>query len=166
MTEIPVDEPGTPTGSRYSSDADVRLALGKFGNRLPTEVDVAAHGSMAHADVVDALSAAYPSGIPSFGGVGLEVVRWAEAKVAAASILAIVHASFPELADAPARMRADALATLSNGVAGYPAGSVTDPDDPTSPTPYAPSPRVSSFTPVSAFPDPYEDVRGLGIANL
>lgn len=143
----------------YTTVPDVVLVLGKIGPRLPAEIDVAAFVDMAHADVVDRLADVYTHGIPAFDGDGLQAVRWAEAKLAAAEILGIVRNMVNDVGDAPALLRAEVERTLAGGIVGYPPGSYTN--DPNVPgVPVTTRPQVSSATPTSMFPDPYEDRRG------
>lgn len=142
----------------YATIADVRTALGRIGNRLPAEIDVAAFLAMGHATVLERLRAAYgPDGPPAFTGDGLEVVRWAEAKTAAAAILEILRSQLDSVGDAPDRMRRSAEADLLGGVIGYPPGGV----DPDATGPLGPSaaqgPRTSSSGAYSLVPDPYGD---------
>lgn len=155
--------PFVAPGDPYASDADVLNALGTLGkgDRLPDWVDVASFRGIAHADVLDRLSRIYPDGVPVFVGPGLDVVRYAEAKLAAAEILEAIRVNLPDLGEAPDRLRSSAYAPLSDGVPGYPPGSTT-PGGEEDPRPVNTGPRVSSFTGVSAFPDPYAAVRGYG----
>lgn len=141
----------------YADDQDVKNALGALRDRLPSWVIVTDFRNMAHAEIVDRLGGAYPDGIPTFAGPGLDVVRYAEAKLAAAEILEAIRVNLPDLGDAPDRLRTSAFSAVDRGVTGYPAGSTdTDPGGTGTPTTSSSSPRVSSFTPLSAFPDPYE----------
>jgi hypothetical protein len=143
----------------YSTDDDVTNVLGNIGNRLPEWVTVADWRTLAHAEAVDMLAKVYPRGIPAFAGDGLVVVRYAEAKLAAAAILEAIRVNLPDLGDAPDQLREDAVRILSDGVIGYPADSelVDDDDNPETPSvPVQQAPVMSSFTPLSAFPDPYE----------
>lgn len=161
MPTIELNTPGydAPVDT-YATATDARNALGTLRDRLPSWVEVEAFVVMAHATVVDRLARPYPNGIPTFDGVGLHAVRYAEAKIAAAEILEAIRVNLPDLGDAPERMRAAAYETLDDGVVGFPPGSS---DDPGTPTPGAststPGPRVSSFTQLSAFPDPYGEAR-------
>lgn len=156
----------------YAAAGDVETTLGNLAGRLPADLSpIETWLSLAHAEVVDVLSQVYPNGIPPFaaGSDGREAVRWAEAKIAAAEILEAVRINLTDLGDVPTRLRDSALRTLADGVVGYPPGSTTtpDPDDPDGPgIVTSPRPRVSSYTPASAFPDPYESLRGYGIPNL
>lgn len=166
--EIPTAE-ASPLAP-FAADQDVRNVLGTIGNRLPAWVVISEFVDAAHATVLDRLSSTYPTSIPTFGGSGALVVRYAEAKLAAADILDAIRVNLPaETHDVPEQLRASALAVLSDGVVGYPAGSAdvdTDGDPATPGTPGAAGPRVSSFTSASAFPDPYEALRGDGIRYL
>lgn len=145
----------------YSTDADVRNSLGNLRDRLPAWVTIEEFRDLANALVVDELARTYPDGIPAFAGPGLAIVRFAEAKLAAAQILEALRVSLPDLGEAPDRLREDAYRSLSDGVVGYPAGSTDVPStDPLAPVRSStPGPRVSSFTPLSAFPDPYDEAR-------
>lgn len=144
----------------YATDPDVVSMLGTIGNRLPSWVTVATFRDLANAELVDRLAAVYPHGIPTFTGTGLEAVRWAEAKLAAAEILDAVRVNLPDLGDAPDRLRASVDRTLDGGIVGYPPGS-TDVEGGTPGEIASPTPRVSSYTPLSAFPDPYDAARGV-----
>jgi len=145
----------------YATDADVRNVLGQVGNRLPSWVVVSKYVAIAHATVVDRLAKVYPDGIPPFAGDAVDVVAFAEAKLAAAEILEAIRVNLPDLGDAPDRLRASAFSSMDDGVVGYPIGSVDVPGDGTTTpgTVSSPGPRLSSFTPLSAFPDPYEPAR-------
>lgn len=146
----------------YADEHDLTNALGTLGGRLPEWVELSTFLAVAHAEAVERLAAAYPNGIPRFTGVGFDVVRFAEAKLAAADLLDAIRVNLPELGDAPDRLRDAAYRSLDGGVAGYPAGStsVDDDGDPDTPaTSHTPGPLVSSFTALSAFPDPYEAAR-------
>ena len=143
----------------YASADDVRNVLGTIGNRLPAWVDLDVFLSAGHAEVVDRLAGVYPDGIPAFAGDGLTVVRWAEAKLTAADVLDAIRVQVDDLGDGPDRLRASAVAALSDGVVGYPPGSSGVDVDGTT-VPVSTSPRWSSYTPLSAFPDPYDAVRG------
>lgn len=145
----------------YASSGDVLTILGKIGPRLPIDVNVDALIGMAHAELVDRLAETYPSGIPTFEGDGLDAVRWAEAKLAAAEILEVVRVNLPEIGEAPDQLRASVDRTLSLGIVGYPPGSVDTPDGDGGSVPANAGPQVSSFTPASMFPDPYADLRGV-----
>lgn len=147
----------------YATDGNVNTILGSLAGRLPaTLAPVSEFLALAHTTVLDVLTDVYPAGVPEFASEGLLAVTWAEAKLAAAEILGAVRVNLPDLGDAPDRLRREAMATLSGGVVGYPAGSGSDPDNPT----VTAGPRVSSFTQASAFPDPYEALRGRGISGL
>lgn len=150
----------------YATDGNVNTILGNLAGRLPaTLAPLATFRDLAHATLTDALTEVYPNGIPEFAGVGLEALTWAEAKLAAAEILGAVRVNLPDLGDAPERLRREAMATVAGGVVGYPPGSSSDPANPGGVV-TTPGPRVSSFTPASAFPDPYDELRGLGISGL
>jgi len=157
------------TVTTYATDPDVLNFLGQIRNRLPEWIGTAELRApfleIAHSEVVDSLAAAYPQGVPSFTGAGRDVVRYAEAKLAAAQILDAVRVNLStDQLDAPDRLRSSAFLSLEGGVAGY------LPDTEQTPTPggggtgggtttTGPRPRVSSYTSLSAFPDPYEGVR-------
>lgn len=145
----------------FAADQDVRNVLGTVGNRLPAWIVIARYLSIAHATVVDRLARAYPNGIPTFEGDAADVVSFAEAKLAAAEILEAIRVNLPDLGDAPDRLRDSAFSSIDDGVVGYPIGSSDVPGgDPAAPAATStPGPRVSSFTPLSAFPDPYEPAR-------
>jgi hypothetical protein len=166
MPTVEIDPTPTPAGppsAPYSGDEDVRNALGNVRDRLPSWVVLEEFRELAHAMVLDRLAKVYPTQIPTFEGPGLVVVRFAEAKLAAAQILEAVRVNLPDLGEAPEQLRADAFAALDDGVIGYPVGSdsaVDDDDDPSTPSiPVSSTPRVSSYTPLSAFPDPYAEAR-------
>lgn len=142
----------------YSLDGDVTNALGTIGNRLPSWVTVETFRNMANAEILDRLARVYPDGIPTFEGPALEVVKYAEAKLAAAEILEAIRVNLPDLGDAPDRLRTSAYDAIGDGVVGYPPGSADTGSTSTPGQTSTPGPRVSSFTPLSAFPDPY----GLG----
>lgn len=150
--------------ANYAVDANVNTILGNLAGRLPAGLSpISEFLGLAHATVIDELSEVYPNGIPAFAGEGLLAVKWAEAKLAAAEVLSAVRVNLPaQLVDAPSRLKAEALATLRDGIVGYPAGSGGDPAHPTA----APAPRVSSFTQASAFVDPYDSLRDLGLSGL
>lgn len=154
------------TTARYAADDDVRTALGKYGQRLPTDLDLAGVGAMAHAELLDALAAVYPNGLPTFADDALEVVRWAEAKLAAAEVLSLLRVNYADLGDAPELMRSDALGRVRDGVIGYPPGSTSSDGGTGAPVAVSPGPRLTSFTPASAFPDPYDELRDAGIRYL
>lgn len=149
--------------ANYAADADVTNVLGTLGGRLPSWVVVGSYLSIAHAQVVDRLANVYPSGSPAFVGDGLTVVKYAEARIAAAEILEAIRVNLPDLGDAPDRLRAAAWASLDDGVVGYPPGSTDVPDGDGGVVTASSGPRVSSFTPLSAFPDPYEAARDAGV---
>lgn len=142
----------------YASEANVVTILGKLGPRLPAEIVVADHLAMAHATLTDRLARVYPRGLPEFADLGLDAVKWAEAKLAASTVLEAVRVSFPEMGNLPRQLRDDAFAAVDDGVVGYPPGSIDTPGSADTGT-YAPGPRVSSATPVSAFVDPYDALR-------
>lgn len=139
----------------YASPDDVRDVLGSLRDRLPAWVDLDRFLGIAHAELIDRLSVTYPDGVPTFVGAGGEIVRYAEAKIAAAEVLEAIRVNLPDLGDGPARLRESAETTIRDGVAGYPAG-VSTPGGDADPRPVNTGPRASSFTPLSAFPDPYE----------
>lgn len=146
----------------YALDADVRAVLGKLGSRLPADVDVDTHLAMSHATVSDKLRDVYGDTIPEFADEGLEVVRWAEAKIAGASVLSTLLLSLPAADRESVRMlRAEGFADLERGVPGYPIGGVVDPDGPDGPAvgsvPVGPQ---SSAGASSLFPSPYDVVLG------
>lgn len=147
----------------YASTDDVTGPLGSLASRLPAWVDRAVYLGMAHAQVVEALGDTYPQEIPTFEGPGLDVVKYAEAKLAAAEILSAIRVNLPADAQAvPEAMRAEALETLARPIVGYPVDEEVLDDDGDPDTPgiiVSSSPRISSFTPMSAFPDPYEAAR-------
>lgn len=147
----------------YASSTDVIRLLGTIGSRLPSWVNVDEFLAAAHAETADRLGRVYPDGdLPGFAGTGLAVVALAEAKIAAAEILEGIRVNLPDLGEAPDRLRASAHETLSRAIPGYPPGGdeLDDDGDPgTPPRIIPPSPRVSSFTPLSAFPDPYAAAR-------
>lgn len=143
----------------YATEANVTPLLGQLAGRLPGWVNVEEYLEIANAEVVEALGDVYPDNLPAFAGPGLAVVKLAEAKLATAAILSALRVNLPkEAQDVPEAMRAEALATLSNAVVGYPVGGVDVPGSPT-PRKVGNSPRHSSFTPMSAFADPYAAAR-------
>lgn len=136
----------------YASVEDVRVALGNLGNRLPATIDLDGHLGMAHAVVVDKLTDAYPGEIPTFTGPGLDVVRWAEARIAAADILDILRASTTTDSPVAETLRQTAYDTLDRGVPGFrPGGPTTTPGT----TPMPARPRVSHVATTTVFADPY-----------
>lgn len=148
----------------YASEPDVRAILGKLGSRLPADVDPATHLDMAHASITDRLRDVYgtgPDDVPDFAGDGLEVVRWAEAKLAAASVMSTLLLSLPAAdREAVTMLRAEAYGDLSRGIPGYPVGGV-DPDGAGPASSYPPGPSVSSgVSGSSLFPDPYDPTIG------
>lgn len=146
----------------YSADTDVVDQLGTLGTRLPGWVVVSTFRNIAHATITDRLGREYPDGIPLFSGASADVVRYAEAKLAAAEILEAIRVNLPDLGDAPDRLRASVEETLTGGIVGYPPGSAAvdvDGDPGTPGVAAVAGPRVSSFTPLSAFPDPYAPAR-------
>lgn len=155
-----------PNAYPLSTDQQVKDVLGPNGNRLPAWINVEAFRRMAGAEVVDQLANVYPNGLPTFAGAGLDAVTYAEAKLAAASILEAIRVNLPDLGDAPDRLRTSATLTLSGGVVGYPPGSETVDTGGGVPQSAAKGPRVSSFTPASAFPDPYAALRDAGVRYL
>lgn len=144
-----------------------------LGTRLPSSVDVPAHLGMAHARILDRLRHVYGNGnggtLPVFAGDGLEVIRWAEAKLAASSILSTLLVSLPEASrEAVVQLRAEAFGDLDGGVPGYaPGATPVDPDgvpsdDGTRPS-YAPSADLAAG---SLWPSPYDaDVFELGAST-
>ena len=157
MTETPPD-----VVAPYAAPADALLTLGPVGTRtLPAGIDVDAHVAMAHAQVMERLAEVYPNGLPTFTGVGREVVRWAEARLAGASLLDALRAHLGGDTTATATdLRVSALATLEGTIPGYPAGS-----GPTEPgaTPRPSLPRHTSTMVGSIVADPY--ARHIRIVN-
>lgn len=141
----------------YALDADVRAVLGKLGSRLPADVDVDTHLAMSHATVSDRLRDVYGDAVPDFADEGLEVVRWAEAKIAGASVLSTLLLSLPAADRESVRMlRAEGFADLDRGVPGYPIGG-SDPDGPGPLGSYASGPTASAgVSGTSLFADPYD----------
>lgn len=152
----PADVPSSP----YADDASVRQLLGPIGNKLPTWVDVEQQLGIAHATAVEALGKAYAGRIPTFAGDALVVLRWAEAKLAAAQILDAIRVLFPDQSTAADDLRAAAYRDLDGGLIGYPVGTGADLEaDDDSVRLAGAGPRVSSFTPLSVFDDPYGPAR-------
>jgi hypothetical protein len=149
----------------YCTDEDVQQILGTLKNKLPSFVDLDKSRQMAHAELVDRLSLMYPK-MPIWAGAGLEALRWAEAKLTGADILDSIRINIDTVGDAPERLRAAVERTLEGGIVGYPPGSETVDDGDGNPVAVVRSPLVSSYTPVSAFPDPYADVRDMGLEYL
>lgn len=147
----------------YASTGDVTGPLGSMATRLPAWVVLETYLTIAHAQVVEVLGDTYPAELPDFAGPGLEVVKYAEAKLAAAEVLSAVRVNLPaDAQEVPDKMRAEALETLSRPIVGYPTDTevVDDDGDPDTPgVVVSSSPRISSFTPMSAFEDPYDAVR-------
>lgn len=137
----------------YANADDVRLALGPLGNRLGPDVDVDAHLAMAHAEVLDKLADAYPGELPTFEGAGLDTLRWAEARLAAAAILDVLHAATNTDSAVAATLRTTAYDTLTRGVPGYRPGSASGPG---APVPGPSLPVTSLRSRVSVFPSPYD----------
>lgn len=162
MTTIPV-EPISSPDDWYASDDDVRHLLGTLRTRLPDWVVISEYLEVAHGLAVGVLAKVYPGGVPDFTGDAATVVRWAEAKIAAGEILSAIRVNLdPEAREVPDQMRAEAYETLGGPIVGFPVGGeeVDDDGDPDTPGIIVnPSPRVSSFTPMSAFPDPYDAAR-------
>lgn len=150
----------------YSSDNDVKALLGTLAQRLPEFVDIDIYRQMSRATITDKLALIYPDAIPVFSGVGLEAVKWIEARYAAADILDAIRVNVDSVGDAPERLRALADRAMEGGIVGYPPGSTTVDDGDGTQIPVSRNPRVSSFTPVSAFPDPYDAARGQGLEYL
>lgn len=149
----------------YAAAGDVTNVLGPIGNRLPSWLDVEEFLTLGHAVTIDALAQVYPDKIPTFEGDALTLVKLVEAKLTAAEILDAVRVLLKDENDLTAAesFRASAYASIANGVVGYRPGTeaVDDDGDPLTPdvTNVAPGPRISSFTPMSAFPDPYDAIR-------
>ncbi len=143
----------------YSDDADVRVALGSLGKVLPTGFDLPAHRGMAFAELQGRLADLYPSGLPAFTIAGTAALRWAEAKLTAASVLEVLRASSADVGDVPAALRRSVEETLSGGIVGSPAGTAPAVDaDPATPVVYT-GPVWSGQERVvrvrSVFADPY-----------
>lgn len=158
---LPLPTSGAGPTARYASDGDIRLALGKLGNRLPAEIDVAVFGSMAHADLLGRLADTYPAGVPAFASSpdAVEAVRWAEARLAAAMILDVLRAAF-DVGDTPGKLRESVRDTLDGGIVGFPPGSTEVSDGAGGLLVVSGSvPLASSNAPNSLFVDPYEDLR-------
>lgn len=149
----------------YCTDDDVNQILGTLKNKLPAFVALDKARQMAHAELLDRLGAMYPK-MPEWAGPGLEAVKWAEAKLTGADILDSIRINIDTVGDAPERLRAAVERTLVNGIVGYPIGSEVVDDGDGNPHTVIRSPLVSSFTPFSAFPDPYADVRDIGGESL
>lgn len=158
MPDVPLSTPQGGPVVPYATVDDVRNLLGQLGSRLPGWVDLDAFLGIAHATTVDVLAGVYPEGIPDFTGNALAVVRHAEARYAAADVLNALRVSVPEIGDTPDRLVGAADAALRDGVVGHPVGASGDGGGTGTPT--GPGPLVSSFTPVSAFDDPYDPARG------
>lgn len=110
----------------WAAVADVTSLLGALP--LPAGVSVDAHLTRAHAIAVGWLVGTYGEDVPTFTGAGLELVKTAEASLAAAGVLSalLVRQDAPDYT-AVQSWRADAKATLTKVVPGYPVGAV-DPD--------------------------------------
>lgn len=145
----------------YAAEADVRNVLGPLGTptRLPSWISLADVLALAHAQVVDRLGFVYPNGLPTFSDDAVDVVRYAEAKVAAAEVLERLRVNLPDLGDQPDRLLKSAWASLDDGVVGYPPGSSDTGGTTPGTTSSTPGPRSTSFTPLSAFDDPYAAAR-------
>ena len=142
----------TPDPAAFCDDADVKTTLGRLGSRPLPGIDVGEHIAAAHADVLGRLGALYVN-LPTFAGNGLVVLRWAEAKLAAAAILDILAADLnDDVREVPERLRASAYETLSAPIVGYPPSGTT-PDGGSQPV-YASTPRSSPGG--SLFVDPYD----------
>lgn len=172
MPTIPVDAPEALPVEPYAGTTDVLNQLGSIRDTLPSWVVLDEWIALAHATVVDVLAKTYGGTVPAFTGPGELVVRFAEAKIAAAEILHAIRVNLgPEMHEVPDELRAAAIASLVDGVPGYPLddGTVIDDDgDPTTePVVTVAHPLVSSYTPASAFPDPYAELRGIaGLEKL
>ncbi len=143
----------------YSDDGDARTAIGPLGSRLPAGLDLASHRAMAYAEIRGRLADLYPQGVPTFTSEGLSALRWAEAKLAAASVLEVLRASSADVGDVPSALRRSVEETLSGGIVGSPAGSPPAADaDPATPLVYT-GPVWSGQERVmrvrSVFVDPY-----------
>lgn len=164
MPSVPLPAPSGAPLEPYATEGDVVTILGPIGNRLPSWVDVVEFLGMAHAQMIDELAKVYPEEIPTFASNGLAAVRWAEAKLAAAEILDAIRVNLgDDESTTAAELRASAVATVSDGVAGYRYGTVAI--EGTEETATA-RPLVSSETSLSAFPDPYEAAREDGVRFL
>ncbi len=118
----------------YSDDGDVRVALGPLGTRLPAQIDLPSHRAMAFAEIQGRLADLYPNGFPAFTIAGTAALRWAEAKLTAASVLEVLRASSADVGDVPAALRRSVEETLSGGIVGSPAGTAPAVDsDPATP---------------------------------
>lgn len=154
MTETP------PAVVTYAGADDARAALGPVGNRLPTWVDLDTRLRIAHAEVTDRLVDVYGHTLPTFTGDALEVLRWAEAKLAASDVLLLLRAMLTDSDSAVAtELRASALATLAGGVPGFRPPGPTDSGGSPTPGPdgtVSAGPRVSNAHTMSVFEDPYD----------
>lgn len=139
----------------YAEAEDVTFLLGKLGARLPAGYDLDRAVRLAHAKAVDVLRTAYGATVPTFEGDGAEVVRWAEAKLAAAEVLTSLRTALSDTqAVIPDTWRAEARAELIDGVPGYPLGGA-DPDGEGPAGPSVPrGPQSSTYAYGSIFPDP------------
>lgn len=146
----------------YCTDEDVKNVLGQLRNKLPSFVDLDLSRQMANAELRDRLAGYYPNALPAWAGAGFEIVRWCEAWLTAADVLDSIRINLDTVGDAPERLREKVARALDGGIVGYPPGSTTVDDGDGNPQAVVRSPLVSSFTPVSAFPDPYADVRDIG----
>jgi hypothetical protein len=156
MSETPTTP---PLPAPYAQPGDVHTALGKLGNR-PGLPDVDKHLAMAHAEVLDLLGDVYGATIPDpFRPIAAEALRWAEAKLAAAAILDILRAAYPDESAVAAQLRESALATIRGGLPGQrpgdTSGSVTPPPGS---GPVTLVPRLATEPPVSNFADPYAEL--------
>jgi hypothetical protein len=151
MTETP------PDVVTYAAVEDVRAVLGKLGDR-PGLPDLEVHLAMAHADVVDRLSDVYGPTLPTWRPVAAEAVRWAEAKIAAASVLDILRAALDDASRVAEELRASAYATIAGGLPGQRPGDATpELEEGQSPVPSLPrsSYTVAGTGGLSNFADPY-----------
>lgn len=148
-----MSDPAALTLAAFAGDRDVRDALGRLGDRLPADLDIPRRIAVAHADVVDRLVQTYGTDLPTWGPVALDLLRWTEAKLAAALILEQLTAAAnvdPVLA---VSLREAAHATLARGLPGHAPGQ---PDTVTPRPPDGPAlPTVSTAAPGSNFADPY-----------
>lgn len=149
-----------PVAETYSSDADILTALGKLGPRLPVEISVPSARSMAYAVVLDRLADVYGGTVPDLDREGREaareIVRWAEAKLAAAHILSILGTASGLEPEQVSAWREEALETLRNSLPGVRIGDTDAPGTTPGTGPIPSVPLVAApGEATSLFPDPY-----------
>lgn len=157
-----MSEPTPPPLPEWATVEDVYDTLGKMGPKVKDaddagRFDTASQLQAARAEAYNRLERVYGPGRvpdPGAGTAGLEVIRWAVARLAAANTLDILRAALPDVSELPERLRRSAWDALGAGLPGFPPGG--GPGNPTSNAPWASSGGVSLFPdPYAAHPLPY-----------